>query len=178
MAKKKKKWPIYCDFSHFTSIIWPCGRDNLKSFSHSLCKYYIVYHIKHVSILFNIPFISWVVIYVMTFVFTFFIIIRRRAIIECALVYFPACNSHTRCNNRVKCYKWPIILFFNSGNLSLLVRLTSHQMMLGVLLNNSEKNIRETNIISWTKTATTLPLPWHRLGCIHVYSYFVEYFIN
>ena len=76
MAKKNSKWLIYCDFSHFTSIIWPC----------SLCKYYIVYHIIHVSILFNIPFISWVVIYVMTFVFTFFIIIRRRAIIECALV--------------------------------------------------------------------------------------------
>ena len=32
MAKKNSKWPIYCDFSHFTSIILPCGRDNLKSF--------------------------------------------------------------------------------------------------------------------------------------------------
>ena len=39
MAEKKKKWPIYCDFSHFTSIIWPCGRDNLKSFSHILFKF-------------------------------------------------------------------------------------------------------------------------------------------
>ena len=35
----KKKWPIYCDFSHFTSIIWPCRRDNLKSFSHILFKF-------------------------------------------------------------------------------------------------------------------------------------------
>ena len=26
MAKKNSKWPIYCDFSHFTSIILPCGR--------------------------------------------------------------------------------------------------------------------------------------------------------
>ena len=39
MAEKKKKWPIYSDFSHFTSIIWPCGRDNLKSFSHILFKF-------------------------------------------------------------------------------------------------------------------------------------------
>ena len=36
---KKKKWPIYCDFSHFTSKIWPGGRDNLKSFSHILFKF-------------------------------------------------------------------------------------------------------------------------------------------
>ena len=45
MAKKKKKWPIYCDFSHFTSIIWPCGRDNLKSFSYILFKFvmYVTY---------------------------------------------------------------------------------------------------------------------------------------
>ena len=42
-GKKKKKWPIYCDFSHFTSIIWPCGRKNLKSFSHILFK--LVMHI-------------------------------------------------------------------------------------------------------------------------------------
>ena len=38
---KKSKWPIYCDFSHFTSITWPCGRDNLKkmyvSFPSLLC---------------------------------------------------------------------------------------------------------------------------------------------
>ena len=32
MAEKKKKWPIYCEYSPFTSIIRPCGRDNLKSF--------------------------------------------------------------------------------------------------------------------------------------------------
>ena len=43
MAEKKKKWPIYCDFSHFTSIIWPCGRDKLKSFSHILFK--LVMHV-------------------------------------------------------------------------------------------------------------------------------------
>ena len=28
MAEKNSKWPIYCDFSHFTPIIWPCGRNN------------------------------------------------------------------------------------------------------------------------------------------------------
>ena len=33
MAGKNSKWPIYCNFSHFTLIIWPCERDNLKSFS-------------------------------------------------------------------------------------------------------------------------------------------------
>ena len=43
-GRKKKKWPIYCDFSHFTSIIWPCGRDNLKGFSHILFKF-----VMHVS---------------------------------------------------------------------------------------------------------------------------------
>ena len=32
MTEKKIKWPIHCNFSHFTSIIWPCGRDNMKSF--------------------------------------------------------------------------------------------------------------------------------------------------
>ena len=42
-GRKKKKWPIYCDFSHFTSIIWPCGRDKLKSFSHILFK--LVMHV-------------------------------------------------------------------------------------------------------------------------------------
>ena len=31
MAEKNAKWPIYCDFLHFTVIIWPCGRDNLKN---------------------------------------------------------------------------------------------------------------------------------------------------
>ena len=45
MAGKKKKLSIYCDFSHFTSIILPCGRDNLKSFSHILFKFvmYVTY---------------------------------------------------------------------------------------------------------------------------------------
>ena len=33
MAVKKSKWLINCAFLHFTSIIWPCGRDNLESFS-------------------------------------------------------------------------------------------------------------------------------------------------
>ena len=37
--EKKWKRPIYWDFSHFTSIIWPCGRDNLKSFSCILFKF-------------------------------------------------------------------------------------------------------------------------------------------
>ena len=32
MAEIFSKWLIYCDFSHFMSIILPCGRDNLKSF--------------------------------------------------------------------------------------------------------------------------------------------------
>ena len=36
---KKSRSPIYCDFSHFTSIIWPCGRDNMKSFSFILLKF-------------------------------------------------------------------------------------------------------------------------------------------
>ena len=36
MAEKKSTWPIYCNFSHFTSIIWHCGRDNLKSFFYVL----------------------------------------------------------------------------------------------------------------------------------------------
>ena len=30
---KKSKWLIYCHFLHFTSIIWPCWRDNMKCFS-------------------------------------------------------------------------------------------------------------------------------------------------
>ena len=33
------KGSIYCDFSHFTSIIEPCERDNLKSFSCILPKF-------------------------------------------------------------------------------------------------------------------------------------------
>ena len=32
MAEKKSKVPIYCDFLHFTSIIRPCGRDNMNFF--------------------------------------------------------------------------------------------------------------------------------------------------
>ena len=32
MAEKKSKWLIYCDFSHFTSIIRPCGRNNDSKF--------------------------------------------------------------------------------------------------------------------------------------------------
>ena len=39
MAEKKSKWPIYCDFSYFTSIIWPCGRYNMNSFSCILPKF-------------------------------------------------------------------------------------------------------------------------------------------
>ena len=31
MAEKKIKMADYCVFSHFTSIILPCGRDNLKN---------------------------------------------------------------------------------------------------------------------------------------------------
>ena len=29
-AEKNSKWPISSDFSHFTSIIWPIGRNNLN----------------------------------------------------------------------------------------------------------------------------------------------------
>ena len=36
---KKSEWLIYCDFSHFTSIIWPCWCDNLNSFSFILLKF-------------------------------------------------------------------------------------------------------------------------------------------
>ena len=39
MAAKKSKWPIYCDFSHFTSTICLCGRDTLKSVSCILFKF-------------------------------------------------------------------------------------------------------------------------------------------
>ena len=43
MVEKKIKWPIYCDVSHFTSIILPCGRDNLKSFSCILRNLFVMY---------------------------------------------------------------------------------------------------------------------------------------
>ena len=33
MAERNSKWPINCNFMHFTSIIWPCGRDIWKRFS-------------------------------------------------------------------------------------------------------------------------------------------------
>ena len=33
------KWPIYCDFAHFTSIIWPCVLDNLKNFTCIIFKF-------------------------------------------------------------------------------------------------------------------------------------------
>ena len=36
---KKSKWPTNCDFSPFTSLIWCCGCDNLKSFSCILFKF-------------------------------------------------------------------------------------------------------------------------------------------
>ena len=39
MAEKNSKWPIYCEFSHFTLIICPCGRNNLKSFPCVLLKF-------------------------------------------------------------------------------------------------------------------------------------------
>ena len=39
MTWKKSKWLIYCNFSHFTSIIWPCERDNMESFSCILPKF-------------------------------------------------------------------------------------------------------------------------------------------
>ena len=39
MAEKKFKMADLLDFSPFTSIIWPCGRDNLKSFSRILFKF-------------------------------------------------------------------------------------------------------------------------------------------
>ena len=41
MADKKFKWPIYCDFSHFTSIIWPCGRNNMNIFACILPKFVV-----------------------------------------------------------------------------------------------------------------------------------------
>ena len=49
------KWQIHWDFYHFTSIIWPCGRDNLKRFScitfksvmHVITKWLIYCHFLH-----------------------------------------------------------------------------------------------------------------------------------
>ena len=43
MAEKKSKWLIYCDFSHFASIIWTEVRDNMKSFLFILLKF--LYHV-------------------------------------------------------------------------------------------------------------------------------------
>ena len=43
MAKKIVKWTIYCDFMHFTSIIWPCWCDNMNIFLFILLK--IVMHV-------------------------------------------------------------------------------------------------------------------------------------
>ena len=39
MAENDLKLPIYCDFSHFMSIIFPCGGNNFKSFSRILLKF-------------------------------------------------------------------------------------------------------------------------------------------
>ena len=33
LSVKKSKRPIYCDFLQFTSIIWPCGRNNNFKFN-------------------------------------------------------------------------------------------------------------------------------------------------
>ena len=44
---KKSKWLIYCDFSHFTSIISPCWRANIKSFSFILLKFVMHVANKH-----------------------------------------------------------------------------------------------------------------------------------
>ena len=44
MAEKNCYWLIYCDFSHVTSIIRHCERDNLKSFTCILFKF-----VKHVT---------------------------------------------------------------------------------------------------------------------------------
>ena len=38
-SKCTKYWLIYCDFSHFTSLILPCGRNNVKSV---LCKIFCI----------------------------------------------------------------------------------------------------------------------------------------
>ena len=40
-GQKKSKWLIYCDFSHFTCIVLPCERDNLKRFLGILSKFVI-----------------------------------------------------------------------------------------------------------------------------------------
>ena len=42
MAEFFSKWQIYCDFSLFKSIIWPCGRVDFKSFSCILLKFVIL----------------------------------------------------------------------------------------------------------------------------------------
>ena len=39
MAEKNLKWPIYCDFSHFPSIISPCGCGAIAYFSCILLKF-------------------------------------------------------------------------------------------------------------------------------------------
>ena len=39
MAEFFFKCPFYCDFLHFSSIFWPCGHDNMKSFSFILFKF-------------------------------------------------------------------------------------------------------------------------------------------
>ena len=39
MDEKNSKWPIYCYFSHFKSIIWPCGWKNESGFRLPLCTY-------------------------------------------------------------------------------------------------------------------------------------------
>ena len=49
MAEKNSKWPISCDFSHFTSIIWPCGHDNLERFSCILFKFVMLVNNKQFS---------------------------------------------------------------------------------------------------------------------------------
>ena len=38
-AEQKTKWLIYCDFSHFTLLILPCSRDNLKRFLCTFLKF-------------------------------------------------------------------------------------------------------------------------------------------
>ena len=38
-VEKNSKWPIYCDFSHLTSLILPCGCDNFEICSCILLKF-------------------------------------------------------------------------------------------------------------------------------------------
>ena len=54
---KKSNCPIYCDFSHFTSIILPCGRDN--SFSFILLKFLMHVTNKQFSDKFNNGWKKW-----------------------------------------------------------------------------------------------------------------------